>query len=121
MVSSSSATSAAFHCSTSRRISTARCRAGRCCSAATKASRTDSRATAVSAGSPPPGSTMASGIGVSQVLSGSFGPSGSDAVEAGPKSIGRARRLRPSSMVRQTLVAIRYSHERTAERPSNLS
>ena len=37
------ATSDAFHCSTSRSTSTARCRGDRCCSAATNASRTDSR------------------------------------------------------------------------------
>ena len=36
-------------------------------------------------------------------------------------SIGRARRWRPRSMSRQTLVAMRYSQERTAERPSKLS
>ena len=41
VVSSASATSAAFQRSTSRRISTARCRAGRCCRAATNASRID--------------------------------------------------------------------------------
>ena len=45
-MSSSSATSLAFHFSTSRRMSTARWRAGRCWSAATNASRTDSRASA---------------------------------------------------------------------------
>ncbi len=39
----------------------------------------------------------------------------------GPRSIGRARRSRPFSMSRQTLVAIRYSQERSAERPSNRS
>ena len=36
-------------------------------------------------------------------------------------SIGRARRCRPSSMSKQTLVAILYSHERSDERPSNRS
>src|SRR5437762_10316051 len=34
------------------------------------------------------------------------------------RSIGVARRWRPRSWSRQTLVAMRYSHERTAERPS---
>ena len=43
LVSRSDATSAARHRSTSRRMSTARCRGARCCSAAMKASRTDSR------------------------------------------------------------------------------
>ncbi len=51
-MSRSSATSVAFQRSTSQRMSTARCRGGRCCSAATNASRTDSRASATSAGSP---------------------------------------------------------------------
>ena len=40
---------------------------------------------------------------------------------AGPMSIGSSRRLRPLSASRQTLVAIRYSHDRTADRPSNRS
>ena len=52
LVSSSSATSVACQRSTSQRISTARWRGGRCCSAATNASRIVSRATATSAGSP---------------------------------------------------------------------
>ena len=51
VVSSSSATSVACQRSTSQRISTARWRGGRCCSAATKASRIVSRSTAISAGS----------------------------------------------------------------------
>ena len=33
--------------------------------------------------------------------------------------MGRARRLRPRSMSRQTLVAMRYSQDRTLDRPSN--
>ena len=44
VVSSSSATSSAFQCRTSRRIRTARWRGGRCWSAATNARRIDSRA-----------------------------------------------------------------------------
>ena len=76
LVSSSSATSSACQRRTSRRISTARCRGGRCWSAATNASRIDSRATATSAGSPPAGTTAASGIGSTQ--------SSSDADRAGP-------------------------------------
>ena len=48
---SSSAVSSAEKRSTSRRMSTARWRGGRCCSAATKASRTLSRSPASSAGS----------------------------------------------------------------------
>src|SRR6266542_2595603 len=63
LVSSSSATSDAFHRSTSHRISTARWRAGRCWSAATNARRIVSRATATSAGSPSAGTTSVSGTG----------------------------------------------------------
>ena len=37
------------------------------------------------------------------------------------RSIGRARRLRPFSMSRHTLVAMRYSHDRSCERPSKPS
>ena len=70
LVSSSSATSVACQRSTSRRISTARCRGGRCCSAATNARRIVSRAAASSAGSPSAGSTRASGMGWTQVFSG---------------------------------------------------
>ncbi len=123
VVSSSEATSSAFQRSTSRRISTARWRGGRCCSAATNASRTDSRATAISAGSPASGSTRSSTIGSSQVSSPrvrtSDASTGSHAVA--DRSIGRARRPRVSIVVRQTFVAIRYSHDRTPERPSNPS
>ena len=37
------------------------------------------------------------------------------------RSIGRARRWRPFNMSKHTLVAIRYSHDRTADRPSKRS
>ena len=67
------------------------------------------------------GSTRPSGIGSSQVASGSGAASGASAVVAGPKSIGRARRCLPLSMSKQTFVAMRYSHERNAERPSKRS
>lgn len=121
VVSRSSATSLAFHARTSRRISTARCLGGRCCSAATKARRTDSRATAASAGSATEGRMRPSGIGSSQVFSGS-GLSAACASGVGPvRSTGRARLLPAFSMSRHTFVAIRYSHERSEERPSNLS
>ncbi len=40
---------------------------------------------------------------------------------AGPRSMGRARRRRPSRWSKHTLVAMRYSHERSAERPSKRS
>ncbi len=86
-----------------------------------KASRTDSLATAASAGSSTVGSTRASGIGSSQVLSGrgvsAAWASGVDSV----RSMGRARLLPAVSMSRQTFVAMRYSHERSEDRPSNLS
>jgi hypothetical protein len=36
-------------------------------------------------------------------------------------SIGSARRRRPFSMSKHTLLAIRYSQDRSAERPSNRS
>lgn len=86
-----------------------------------KARRTDSLATAASAGSSTTGSTRASGIGSSQVWSGrGFSAacvSGVDSV----RSMGRARLFPADSMSRHTFVAIRYSHERIEERPSNLS
>src|SRR5947208_758233 len=69
LVSSSSATSLAFQRRTSQRIRTARWRGGRCCRAATNASRMVSRDAATSAGSPsrPP---SPSGAGWTQVASG---------------------------------------------------
>jgi hypothetical protein len=68
------AASVACQRSTSHRISAARCRAGRCCSAVTNASRIVSRATATSAGSALSGSTSLSGIGETQAASGSQPP-----------------------------------------------
>ena len=75
VVSSSSATSLACQRRTSRRMRTARWRGGRCWSAAMKASRIDSRATAVSAGSAAVGTTMPSGTGSIQADSTSGGRS----------------------------------------------
>ena len=98
LVSSSSATSLACQRSTSQRIRHARCRGGRCCSAATKASRIVSRETASSAGS---------GVGCSHVTSPGTCRFSTIGSPAGPRSIGRARRSRPFSMSRQTFVAIR--------------
>ena len=40
--------------------------------------------------------------------------------DAGPRSIGSARRFSPRSASRQTLVAIRYSHDRSEDRASNV-
>jgi hypothetical protein len=106
-VSSNSATSLADQLNTSRRMSTARWRGGRFCSAATNASRMLSRATATSAGSLRSGSTRLSGIGPIQIESGSGSFGIASAVEDGPRSIGRARRCALPSMSRQTFVAIR--------------
>jgi hypothetical protein len=113
VVSSSSATSAAGHRSTWRRISTARCRAGRYWSAATNARRIDSRATTASAGSAssPAPSTAAVGTGSIQVASGSGvapdDPGAGGAQPDGPRSAGSARRFRASPAAKQTLVAMR--------------
>ncbi len=115
---SSSATSAAVQPSTSRRISTARCRGASRCSTATKASFTDSRWAATSAGSPVSGSTRPSGAGPIQVTSDSWVSCAVATVTGPARSIGRARALRPFSASRQTLVAMRYSQERSADRPS---
>ena len=41
--------------------------------------------------------------------------------DAGPRSIGSARRFSPRSASRQTFVAIRYSQDRSDDRPSNPS
>jgi hypothetical protein len=112
LVSSSSAASLACHLSTSQRISAARCFAGRCCSAATKASRSVSRCSASSSGV---------GSGVIHVTSGSSARFSNSGSCAGPRSIGRARFSRPFSWSKQTFVAMRYSHDLSAARPSNLS
>ena len=106
VVSSSSATSDACQRSTSHRISTARWRGGRNWSAATKASRIVSRASATAAGSPS-GTTRPSGIGSIHVASGIVFRCSASGSLAGPMSIGRARRFRLSSMSKQTFVAMR--------------
>ena len=99
-VSSSSAISVACQRSTSARISAARCRGGRCCSAETNASRTVSRSIAASSGK------CESGIGCSHTTSAGTFRFSITGAPAGPKSIGRARRSRPLNMSRQTFVAI---------------
>ena len=101
-------------------MSTARCLGGRCWSAATNASLTVSRDCATSAGSPS-GTIRPSGIGSIQLTSGRVERCSATGSPAGPRSIGRARRLRLSSMSKQTFVAIRYSQERSDERPSKRS
>jgi hypothetical protein len=81
-----------------------------------------SRTSATSAGSASGGSTRSSAIGDTQLPSGSTGSrDDSTGGREGPSSIGRARRWRPRSISRHTLVAIRYSHDRTLERPSKRS
>ena len=102
-------------------ISTARCRADRYCSAATKASRIPSRDTATEAGSVCSPASSASGNGCSHGTSGpaTTGASGSPA--GPPRPDGSGRRPRRSIAVRHALVAIRYSQVRTDARPSNPS
>jgi hypothetical protein len=100
-------------------MSTARWRGGRCCSAATNASRSVSRDSATSAGWASAASTRTSAIGSTQECSGS--PSADSAVEAGPRSIGCARRWAPCSMSKHTLLAMRYTHDFSAARASRRS
>ena len=76
LVSSSSAASLACHFRTSHRMSAARCFGGRCCSAATKASRSVSRCSASSSGV---------GSGVIQVTSGSSARFSNSGSCAGPE------------------------------------
>ena len=87
----------------------------------TNARRMLSLAAAISAGSPPSGSTRPSGIGWTHASPGRIAPVNASGVDDGPKSIGRARRSRPRSWSRHTFVAIRYSHDRSVLRPSNES
>ena len=85
------------------------------------ASRSPSPAATTSAGSAASETTRASGIGSTHdtPAPGSvIGASGSSA--GAPRPDGSARRPRCSSAVRQTLVAIRYSHVRSDDRPSNV-
>ena len=91
-------TTAAVQRSTSRRISTARCRAGRCWRAATNASRIDSRSATT---------TAASGTGSSQAISWSSSSASPATASGVPSPAGSGRRGRPSRFVRQTFVAIR--------------
>ena len=85
LVSRSSATSVAFQRSTSQRISTARWRGGRCCSAATNARRIVSRATATSAGSPSAARRGRPGSARSRSTSGSVLPIGPIGLPRGPE------------------------------------
>ena len=107
LVSSSSATSLAFQCSTSQRMSAARWRGGRCCSAATKASRMLWRMAVSSNGSASRGSARLSAIGSSQCVRSRVSSVACSNGVAGPSSIGRMRREPSASASRQTFVAIR--------------
>jgi hypothetical protein len=105
VLSSSPATSAARQDSTARRISTARCRGGRCCNAATNASRTVSRPSARTSA----GSTRSSGTGRTHADAGSGSPSGVPSAEGEVRSIATARRCALRSMSTHTFVAIAYN------------
>ncbi len=85
------------------------------------ANRMDSRTWASSAGSASGVGTRASGMGSTQASPGRVAPVNRSAAEDGPRSMVSARRWRPRSMSRHTLVAMRYSHERSADRPSKRS
>ena len=61
------------------------------------------------------------GAGSSQAESGSTSTGSVVAGTGDDRSIGRARRLRPRRLSRQTLVAIRYSHVRNDDLPSKES
>jgi hypothetical protein len=111
-----SATSAAFHCSTSRSTRTARCRADKCCSAATNANRTDSRDPTIV-----DGSVASSGSGSSHGTSSRAVMSSSGSELGAPRPVGSGRRCLLSSAVRQVFVAMRYSHVRTEDLPSNVA
>ncbi len=102
VVPSMAATSAASKARTSRRMSTARCRAGRYCSAAISARRRLSRETAASAGSSGCGRISASGIGWSQAAPGPAAAGAACGAWPGaPSPDGSARLPRCSSAVRQ--------------------
>jgi hypothetical protein len=83
------------------------------------ATRIDSRDSATSAGSSVAGRARPSGMGWIHLLSGRRGPASESPDDDAARSMGNARRCRPCSMSRHTLVAMRYSHDRKADRPSN--
>ena len=120
VIPSSSATCAAGHSSTSRKISTARCRADRYCSAATNASRIPARDTATAAGSSPAPASPP-GNGCSHGTSGAAASAASGSCAGPPSPDGSGRRPRRSIAVRHAFVAIRYSQVRTDDRPWNPS
>ncbi|SUA45209.1 Uncharacterised protein [Nocardia africana] len=99
----------------------ARWRAGRCCRLATSARRSDSRATTTAAGSSAAAASRLSGSGSSHETSPGARYLGgwSDSLAGPPRPDGRTRVWRDVLAVRQTLVAIVYSHDRTDARPSN--
>ena len=88
--------------------------------AAIRASRTLARDAAISAGSPVPALSSASGMGCSHGTSGramGSGPAGSS--PGAPRPDGSGLRARVSSARRHTFVAIRYNQVRSDDRPSN--
>jgi hypothetical protein len=115
-----SATSLAFQLSTSRRISTARCRGERCCSATMNANRVLSRSSTTAPGSVPGSPSTVSGSGSNHGISGRS-TSASPGSQLEPSPEGSGRRFRFCSALRHAVVAIRCSQVRSDERPSNLS
>ena len=73
------------------------------------------------AGSAAGSTTWPSATGSTQVVSGRGAPTGVSAVPTSPRSTGRARRFRPSIWSRQTLVAIRKSHDFIAAGSTSVS
>ena len=100
------ATSAAEKASTSRRISTARCRGGNTCRLAISASRRLARAATISAGSDV--GWLSIGNGSRNRTCDSANSSGASGSWVGPiKPDGNTRRLRCARADRQVLVAMR--------------
>ena len=89
---------------------------------AIRASRSPARAATMAAGSAVSFTTIVSGTGSSQVISGSAGAGYTSGSGSGaPRPDGSILRVDLASAVRQALVAIRYSQVRIDERPSNPS
>jgi hypothetical protein len=89
---------------------------------AIRASRSPARAATMAAGSAVSLTTMVSGTGSSQVMSGSAGSGYTPGSGSGaPRPDGSIRRAGLASALRQALVAIRYSQVRIDDRPSNPS
>ncbi len=85
------------------------------------ATRIVSRDSVTSAGSSVGCTARPSGMGWIHLLSGRRGPASESPDDDDTRSIGSARRCRPWIMSRHTLVAMRYSQDRSADRPSKRS